>query len=299
MYIYRMGKKLLLTLFICLPLSLLSQEIERVKITGKIKAALAEDVEGVSIYNVSSQKGIITDEQGNFEIEVAENDRLSITALQFSTFTIVVDKSVIEDKKIGIYLNPVVNQLEEVIVRQYDLSGDIVVDVSKIKTANVVPDMDLSFETLEFDYEFTIDKFSSIKGNNAHDAFHNGQEQYGGDLIGLVGDIILKAFLPKRKNKKTVSAQFNDAVFSALMPIEKSRGTIITSEREAITAGLRDRFTNKYISETFGIAEDNVNDFLLYVEEHGMQKELLFEGNEIELLEFLFQKSEAYKKQGE
>lgn len=271
-----MGKQLLLTLLICLPLSLFSQEIERVKITGKIKAASIEDVEGVTIYNVSAQKGTVTNTQGDFEIEVAENDRLSVTALQFSTFIIVVDKDVLVEKNIGIYLNPVVNQLEEVIVRRYDLSGDIVVDVNKIKTANVVPELDLSYATLEFDYEFTTDKFSSIKGSVAHDAYHNGQEQYGGDIIGLFSQIILKAFLPKKK-----------------------KTTITITKEEPVAATLRDRFSNAYISETFGIPEDKVNDFLFYAEANGMNYSLLYEANEIELLEFLFQKSIAYKEKGE
>lgn len=271
-----MGKQLLLTFLICLPLSLFSQDVERVKINGKIKAASIEDVEGVSIYNVSSQKGTVTNEQGTFEIEVAENDRLSVTALQFNTFIVVVDERVITEKALGIYLNPIVNQLEEVIVRQYNLSGDMVVDVTKIKTANVVPDLDLSYATLEFDYEFTIDKYSSIKGNKALEAYHNGQEQYGGDLIGLFSDVILRAFIPKKRKTTTP-----------------------TSEKEPVAANLRDRFSTNYISETFGIPEEKVNDFLFYAEENGMQYEFLYEENEIVLLAFLFQKSEAYKRQGE
>ena len=111
-----MLKKLLLTIILLLPICLLAQDIERIIISGKVTAPKGEDIEGITIYNVSSQKGTVTSPEGIFALKVAENDRVSVTALQFSTFIVIVDKGVIDNKRMGIYLNPVVNQLEEVIV---------------------------------------------------------------------------------------------------------------------------------------------------------------------------------------
>ncbi len=195
-----MLKQLLIILFFCFPVYLLSQDIDRVKVTGKLTAPVSEDVEGVTIYNVSSQQGTVTSPEGDFEIEVAKNDHLAITALQFSTFTVIVDSGVINKKRIGIYLNPVVNQLEEVIVRPYDLLGNVEADVSRIKTINIDSKFDLSYKALNFEYEFSDDYLSAVRGNAAHDAFYNGQEQYGGDLIGLTTAII-KMFISKKKRK--------------------------------------------------------------------------------------------------
>ena len=191
-----MIKRLLILLILITPFCLKAQDIERVLIQGQVTAPVGEDVEGVNVYNVSSQKGIITDSEGGFSIEVTENDRLLITALQFSTFTVIVDKVVIDNKRMGIYLNPVVNQLEEVIVRPYDLSGNMVADVSRIKTANVVPKWDLSYEALEFGYEFSDDQYTSVKGNKAEEAFFNGQQQAQLNFIGLA-----RLLFPKRKKK--------------------------------------------------------------------------------------------------
>lgn len=272
-----MVKQLLTILIFFVPVYLLSQDIDRVKITGKLTAPVSEDVEGVTIYNVSSQQGTVTSPEGDFEIEVAENDRLAITALQFSTFIVVVDKGVVDKKRMGIYLNPVVNQLEEVIVRPYDLLGNVEADVSRIKTINIDSQFDLSYQTLEFDYEFSDDQYSAIRGNAANDAFHNGQEQYGGDLIGLTAAIV-NLFIPKKK-KKT---------------IKETR-----AEATLVANSLRQRFSNSYILDVFGIQEEKANEFLFFAEENGMYWELLKAENEILLLDFMYSKRDAYIKNSE
>lgn len=272
-----MVKQLLTIFFFCAPVYLLSQDIDRVKITGKLTAPVSEDVEGVTIYNVSSQKGTVTSPEGNFEIEVAENDRLAITALQFSTFTVIVDKGVMDKKRVGIYLNPVVNELEEVIIRPYDLLGNVEADVSRIKTINIESKFDLSYKALNFDYEFSDDYLSVVRGNAAHDAFFNGQQQIGGDLIGLTAAIV-KMFIPKKKKKSTKETY---------------------REATLVANSLRDRFSNSYISDVFGIPEDKANDFLFFAEENGMYWKLLKEENEILLLDFMYTIRDEYKKNGE
>ena len=73
-----MNKQLLLFLLLITSLSAFSQEIDRFTISGKITASKGDDVEGINIYNKSSQKGTITSATGEFEIKVAENDRVFI-----------------------------------------------------------------------------------------------------------------------------------------------------------------------------------------------------------------------------
>lgn len=265
-----MRNQLLLTIFLFIPICLFSQEIERIIISGKVTAPQNEDIEGITIYNISSQKGTVTSPEGIFELMVAENDRVSITALQFSTFIVIVDEGVIDNKKMGIYLNPVVNQLEEVIVRPYDLLGNVTADVNKIKTANVVPQWDLSYESLEFEFEFSDDQYTSVKGNKAAEAYFNGQQQNALDFVGLAG------LLFPNKKKKTIKD--------------------INEDKNYITRSLRQRFSNSYLSSTFGIEEEQANEFIYYVEENGMEVSWLKEENEIRLLDFMYQKSVAYKK---
>jgi hypothetical protein len=49
------------------------------------------------------------------------------------------------------------------------------------------------------------------------------------------------------------------------------------------------------MTETFGIPDEQVNDFIYFTEENGIDKNLLISENEIQLLEFLHRQSELYK----
>lgn len=273
-----MGKQLLLFLVLITSISGFSQEIDRIIISGKITASKGEDVEGINIYNNSSQKGTITSETGEFKIKAAENDRVYISAMQFQNFTVIVDEGIIDTKKMHIVLNPVVNQLDEVLIRPYDLSGNIVADVKRINVSSVSNKYDTSYETVEFGYEFSADAQTSVKGNKAEEAYHNGQEQYGGDLIGL-GALLVSAFLPKNKSKKSTTKKEQ------------------ISEVDMVTNAVQKRFGINYISKTFNIPEDKVNEFIYFVEENGIDKKLLRPENELLLIELLDEQSKAYLKQ--
>jgi len=272
-----MTKQLLFILFFAFSISAFSQEIERIKISGKITSSKGEDVEGINIYNKSSQKGTITSATGEFEIMVTKNDRVYFSAMQFQRFTVIVDEGIIDSKKMNILLNPVVNQLDEVLVSPYDLSGNITADVKRIKVSNVSHQWDLSYETLEFEYEFSADSQTSVKGNKAEEAYHNGQEQYGGDLIGLAG-MVVGLLVPKSKNKKSTKR-------------EK------ISETDVITNAVQHRYSINYISENFNIPEDKVNEFIYFVEENGIDRNLLKPENELLLIDFLNIQSKAFLKQ--
>ncbi|MFT5386791.1 MAG: hypothetical protein ACI81W_004209, partial [Saprospiraceae bacterium] len=63
-----MRRHRLLTIILLLPLCLLSQDIVRVIISGKVTAPIGLDVEGVTIYNISSQKGTVTSSEGLFDL---------------------------------------------------------------------------------------------------------------------------------------------------------------------------------------------------------------------------------------
>ena len=268
-------KKLLLLLICISTFALKAQEVERFIVDGRISAPSEGDIEGVTLYNNSSNRGTITDKEGTFKLAVALNDEIIVSAIQYATFKVKVDQRTLDTKKLGIYLNPVVNQLREVTVRQYDLTGNLVVDVSNIKTVDFDTEFDLSFETMEFDYEFTPDKWSSIPGNFAESAFYNGQEQYGVNLLGGIGLLTQIIF-----NKKA-SRSF------ALKP----------RNPEKTVQSLRERYTHQEIREAFKIPEGKEDDFLFFAEEHGLTDNLLLDKNQLVLLSFLEENAVAYRKQ--
>lgn len=269
-----MTTKLLLFLFLLSTPVLFAQDINRVKVNGKIHVPKGEDAEGISIYNVSSQKGTITDADGSFHIEVAENDRLQIFALQYQSFTVVVDKGILEKKQMNIYVNPAVTQLEEVIVRPYDLSGNIKADVEKIPTYSITKDWDLSYKAMEFEYGFERDRFSAIEGSVAEEALNSHLLQNGLNLVNILGGVGQLLF-PKGKKISLGERERND---------------------QLVSNNIQERFSREFIHDNFGIPADRAFDFLFYAQDNGLQSDLLKPENEIKLMDFLHKKSEEYKK---
>jgi len=265
-----MVKKLLVFLFMIFAMTAQAQKIERVEVKGSIFAPEGDDVEGISIYNVSSQQGVVTNANGDFAIEVGINDRVQVTALQFQSFTVIVDEGVINNKLMRIFLNPAVNQLEEVVVRPSDLTGNIMVDVKRIKTFDINFGLDLTYETMEFDYDFAPDGMSSIPGNAATEAFYNGQRQWGMNFVGLAGLLFGK---------------------------KSSKGTReFLEDKEVLLTALWQRYPDSYMADTFGIPSEQVNEFRYFVEDNGLTRKMMKSENEVLLIQYLFKQSELYKE---
>lgn len=126
-----MKQKLLLITCLVTSNFLVGQTITRIEVKGFLYAN-ANEVESVAIYNTSSSKGTITNEKGEFVLEVAENDVIEISALQFEMQKVTITKEVIESKSLKIYLVEQVNELNEVTVGNR-LTGDLLKDINNIE----------------------------------------------------------------------------------------------------------------------------------------------------------------------
>ena len=262
-----------LFLFLLVSISSFGQEITRVLINGSITAPLGEPVEGIHIYNISSQKGTVTNETGFFEMDMAENDRLEVTALQFLSFKVIVDEGIIESRQVNIYMNPAVNQLEEVIIRPYDLAGNITVDVGKITTFDASQGLDLSYEELTFAYDFAPDAVTELKGNVANDAFHNGQTQNGLDF-GKVIPALFHAIFGSKEKQQTAEQ--------------------IIAENDKLYYSFRGRFTDEVFNSRYGIPKEKTTQFVDYLRDKGIPRDLIKLENELLLYEFIAKQSALF-----
>jgi len=264
--------KLNLLLFLCLTASFFSfsQEIKRVEISGKI-VVNSEDLENVTIYNTSSNKGTLTDEDGKFKIEVALFDILEVRALQFQDFTVTIDKNIIDSKKATIFLVEKVNKLNEVVILPYDLTGNLIADMESVRTFN--PDLDAIYFGIGdiSAYEFPDDYKSEVENIAARQPNDIRYQMNGAALVGL----LLKPLFKSNKDKKAKE-------------IEKLK--------EIQSTSLRDYYSTRYIVDNFKIPEDKVNEFVAYVESHDLDYSLLKKGKEMDFLEFLTQKSDEFLK---
>lgn len=104
--------------FLCLSFLVHGQE-NRVLISGEIKND-SIPIENVHIINKNSQKGTISNKLGQFKILATDKDTLMISDIQYQNKIILVNHDHLLNKFIEINLMELTNELDEVIVQQFD-----------------------------------------------------------------------------------------------------------------------------------------------------------------------------------
>jgi hypothetical protein len=105
------------------------------KISGTIISDITQlPLWNVNIINVNKVRGTISDEKGNFELEVTANDTLHISILGFQSLKVKVTNDWIKNKTTKIRLTERAYALEEIVVGRYNLTGYLEVDSKLIPT---------------------------------------------------------------------------------------------------------------------------------------------------------------------
>ncbi len=258
----------LIALLTCFALTTaVGQITSRVNIIGKISAPIGDDVEGVVVYNRSSNKGTITDKNGVFKIKAGIGDKLEAVAMQYQNVVIFIDKNVMNNKRLHIFLNESINQLEEVVVTPYDLSGNVKTDIKKVSyvrsgVGNVLEDTSSIIN--DSDYDFFPDELSSVTNNSIKEnRLINGLNF--ANLFRLVYEI-------QGKPEKQTHTQ-------------------------DIDSKIRDMYNDQFFKDYLTLEIEEINDFIVFAENNGLDFDYLKSGKELDLLQFLAYQSKRYKSQ--
>ncbi|GLU42477.1 hypothetical protein [Allomuricauda sp. NBRC 101325] len=100
--------------------------------------SMDKDVIGVVVQNITTEQAVITDLEGNFNINVHVNDTLVFSAVHFLKKTLPVSEALYNTSFVEVPLQEFVNQLKEVVVRPFNLSGDLSQDVNRVESGGVV-----------------------------------------------------------------------------------------------------------------------------------------------------------------
>lgn len=119
---------------------------QRAILNGKISTSEDIDVEGINIFNRSSNKGSITDAFGEFQIAVSLNDTISISAIHIQTTTIIIGAEQLLNKKITINLSEKMNELSAVTLRR-GLTGYLGTDANIIPTTEPITTVSVGLST--------------------------------------------------------------------------------------------------------------------------------------------------------
>jgi len=246
----------------------LAQDSTRVTVKGKI-IVNTPDVEGVTVFNISSNKGTITDEKGEFTLQVMLNDKVEVSALQFKDFSLTVTESIIKNKQMTVFLVEQVNKLDEVVILPYDLTGVLKEDIESVEVFN--PDMDAIYFGVDdiSVYEFSDDQYSKVENYAAMN--QNDRIRYQANGVAIVEGLVNLIFKPKKKSKNT------------------------NTETEKIpTQTLADKYQHDYYTKNFNIPEEQVEAFIAFVQNNDFDVSLLEKGNEMQLIEDLNKRSKKF-----
>ena len=241
-----------------------SQNQERIEIKGTIFVD-RNDKEGVTVYNSSSEKGTVTDIDGIFSIEVALNDRIEFSALQFEDFVVVITKQVIDAKEISVFLIEQINKLDEVLILPHNLSGNLDFDSSNIELMN--PNLDaLYFGLGNLDkFEFTDDHLSDIENI----AMNETRLVNGIDVVNVFGKLLIPIF--KSKKGKNLTPSYKK---TSILKV----------------------YSKEYLTQALNVKAEDVLEFVYYVEENNFDYSLLESNKEFEFITFIKNQEKQFLK---
>jgi len=241
--------------------SLYAQDFVRIEVSGKLFAA--NDLEGVTIFNTSSKKGTIADFEGSFIIEVALNDVLEISALQYEANMVRVNQDVITTKQIRLFLVDKVNALNEVLLLPSQLSGNLLVDM---KNAKVAKKMEMNFGNLS-EMEFSEDAFTKVDNK----IIKKDQLTDGLNIASISG---LNKLINKPRKKR-----------------------VLPKEKVSLEQILAAKYNPIFFIQNYKIPSPHVDDFIRFVVSNGLTESQLQEKEEFFLLEFFQKQSVEFLKQ--
>lgn len=238
-----------------------AQETERVLIQGQINVPLGDDASGITVFNTNTKQGTVTRDDGTFNIMVGLADELQFSALQYDPFVIEITDALIQRGELNVFVSTNITELPEVVVGAPDLSGNIEVDVRRIPVE--VPELPTgtAAQINDFEWEFPPDQRTSLR--NA--AVGDRGLQHGLNFVNLF-----------------------KSVYNSFSP--QDRDTLGVEDE------IRALYDDSFFQENLDIPRRDIHDFLLFSREQGLDHELLQEGSELDLIEFLISTSNAYKQ---
>jgi hypothetical protein len=261
-------KKLLVFLVLLSNFVAFSQDSKRENINGKVIVE-GNDIEGIAIYNLTSSIGTITDENGEFIIAAALNDLLEIRGLEYKNFDVNINKSILESKKIHIFLIEEINKLDEIIViTTKKLSGNLSTDLNKVNTFN--QKLDAIYFSIRNDDSY---KNISDSRNQVSKKVIPSETQTitdGLNIVNLVDQLLIPLFRSKVNNKEALGMQEVPAKF------------------------VKHYLGSNFLIQNFNIPAHRVEEFIMYVEDDTFDFNLLNYGNEIEFIELINEKSKTF-----
>ncbi len=253
------------TLFLAFALFAVSKTIaqEPGQRTEELRGRILEEDTGVTnvhILNLSANDATISDAQGEFRIPAKAGDTILLSAIRYQRKTFRVDSEMLGAASLTIKLEPFVNELDEVVLFPYNLSGDLGKDLTNVPVEEAVTARSLKLPNAS----------AKVKTQAERKLF---EATTGSGLIPL--NPVLNAISGRTRMLKRRLA--------------RNRAYQQTQE-------VRSRYPDSLFVRELGIPQIRIPDFMYFCEVDPGFNALATEGDRLRIWEFLREKSQEYRK---
>nr|WP_255444039.1 carboxypeptidase-like regulatory domain-containing protein [Robiginitalea sp. SC105] len=214
----------------------------------------------VHVLNLTATSAVITDENGYFRIDTAPGDTLMFSAVRYKRRTLVVRPEMLRALRLEVPLEPFVNELDEVVVSPYNLSGDLDADLGRLPE------------------DRTVTSFSLGLPNAARRQWTNTEKKFneattGGGIVPL--NPILNYFSGRTRRLKKQMAY---------------------ESRYRKSVEMREQFADSVLTRELGVPRERLPDFMYFCEVDSLFEAVADSGDQLRVWAFLRRKSEEYRK---
>lgn len=229
------------------------------KVEGKVYSNDG-DVAATHVLNTTTKRATITDVNGFFSIPANLNDTLLFSAVQYKKKQLVVTLAILESRTIYVPLEDAVNELDEVVVRPYNLSGDIAKDARSLEIAPVVTASTLGLPNA----------YVKPPTKAERELF---EATTGGGTVPL--NPIINAITGRTKMLKKRVAR---------------------NKKYARTERVREFYADSLYTKELNIPKDKIDDFMYFCEVDSTFSSVVDTHDRLKIWEFLRRKSAVYRK---
>jgi hypothetical protein len=260
-----MKNKLSLIVFVMFLSFGMAQDKNRIEISGKV-IVNANDVEGLTVNNLSTDRIAVTDMDGKFNLYVALNDRIKISALQINTVLVIITQEILDSKQLTVFIDEHITPLDEVVILPFSLTGNLETDLTKMRSFNSKFEIIYFGDVLSDENVYTDIQYQDVENTILRkDKFYNGT-----DLVKITNWLVKPLFVSNNNSKINKNTKISNY------------------------DSLRVTYTKDFISSNFNIPEDQVTDFIAFAEANNTDPSLFSDGKDIELIQYLVDQSNLY-----
>jgi len=216
------------------------------------------EIASITVVNINMRTGTVTNLDGVFEIPVRVNDTLNISAVQYESKRIIITPVIYKRKKLSLYLVPKLNELDEVVISNIDLTGDMTKDLKAVPLKKFISPTSLGIPE-------NAKPTMTIEERRVYAATSGA-----GPLGSLINAISGRTKMLKKHLK----------ISKFKMMVERNRET----------------FSDSTYIKSLNIPEDLIEDFVYYIFEDKKAVHLSNQGDAMAILDLMLLKSSGYLK---